>query len=138
MEELNRLLAQKLFELRKAHNVKQEEIARALNMSQQQYSLLERGQRNFSLKFIQKVCDFYKIPVSHFFASHNPVHIHNSPLSNIQNTHNSFNNDHLVIQNLIQTKDEIIQMQKQLLEMKDKKIKELNEQIKSHSNKTKG
>ncbi len=29
-------------------------------------------------------------------------------------------------------------MQKQLLEMKDKKIKKLNEQIKIHSNKTKG
>jgi transcriptional regulator with XRE-family HTH domain len=92
MEEINRLFAKRLQELRRLNNVKQEHIARALNMTQQNYSLLERGQRNFTLKHIQQICDFYKIPVTEFLNLGNQSTFTNSPLSN--NSHNSsgFNN----------------------------------------------
>jgi len=132
MEEINRLFAKRLQELRRLNNVKQDHIARALNMTQQNYSLLERGQRNFTLKLIQQICDYYKIPVTEFLNLGNQSSFTNSPLSNNSHNANSFNNDPKIIEELIKSKDEIIAMQKKIIEDKEQKIKELEEKKKKN------
>lgn len=133
MEEINQLFAKKLQELRRLNNVKQEHIARALNMTQQNYSLLERGQRNFTIKLIKQICDYYKIPVTEFLNLGGNSSFRNSPLSNNSNNANSFNNDPKIIEELIKSKEEIIVMLKKTIEDKNQKIKELEEKLNTNT-----
>ena len=112
MEEVNVIFANKLLELRKDSNFKQEVVAKGLEFSQQAYSKLERGDRNFSPIIIKKICAFFKISISNFLNTGSQIKFSNSPQAN---TNNSFNNDSNLIEELLKSKEDTILSQKELI-----------------------
>ncbi len=112
MEEINLIFANKLQELRKERNAKQETLAKELKISQQAYSKLERGASNFTMITIKKICTFFEISISTFLNTGSQTKFTNSPQANTQN---SFNNEITLVNELIKSKDEIISSQKELI-----------------------
>lgn len=47
--------------LRNDNDIKQETVAKYLNITKQQYSLYETGQREFKVHHIIKLCEYYKV-----------------------------------------------------------------------------
>lgn len=111
--EVNMLLASRLRQLRKEKDIKQEVMAQHLGISQQAYSMLEKGQRNFSSEIITKICSIFNIPVVEFFNFGTQQKIINSANSN--STYSYVNNDTQIVQELLKSKDELIEMQKKLI-----------------------
>ncbi len=117
---MNLIFGNKLNKLRKEKDVKQDVIAMALGFSQQAYSQLERGARNFTPQIVTKICNFFSIPIVEFLNYSNEVKIINSQAY----TNNSSYNDLVLIQELLKSKDIIIATQKEIIEEKDKRLKE--------------
>ena len=59
-------LGKKLKLLRKRRNIRQDDLAKFLNLSKSQISNLESGRRNLSLSQLEKLCDYFKIDMSYF------------------------------------------------------------------------
>lgn len=59
-------LGQRIKELRKSRNLKQDDIADVLGLSRGQISNLENGRRNLSLKQLEKLCEFFKVDMEYF------------------------------------------------------------------------
>ncbi len=66
MEEFNLIFANKLQELRKEHNVKQEVLAKELKFTQQAYSKLERGASNLTPQILKKICHYFNVSATAF------------------------------------------------------------------------
>ena len=113
MEEFNLIFANKLQELRKEHNVKQEVLAKELKFTQQAYSKLERGASNFTPQILKKTCNYFGVSASTFLNTGGQTRISNSPQANTQN---SFNNEFKLVEEVIKSKDEVILTQKELIE----------------------
>lgn len=113
MEEFNLIFANKLQELRKEHNVKQEVLAKELKFTQQAYRKLERGASNFTPQILKKICNYFGVSASTFLNTGGQTRISNSPQANTQN---SFNNEFKLVEEVIKSKDEVILTQKELIE----------------------
>ncbi len=57
-----------LRELRIDNDYKQETVAKELKITKQQYSLYETGQREFKVKHIIKLCEFYNISADYILG----------------------------------------------------------------------
>ncbi len=116
---IDALHGQKLVYLRFKHgNTKQDVVAKALGIKQQEMSNYELGKKSFSEDFIQQVCKYYKIDTKEFYAPNNGVMVSNN--SNAGSNY-CFNDSELVIalnnayQLTIAAKDETIRLQNELL-----------------------
>lgn len=126
--EVNMLLANRLRQIRKEKDIKQETMAQKLSISQQAYSQLEKGQRNFSSELIVRLCNIFNIPVIEFFNFGNQQKIINSANSN--STYNYVNNDSQLVQELLKSKDELIEMQKKMLQDYEERFEQLTKRKK--------
>lgn len=100
----------------------QQVVADHLEMSQANYHKLESDKNDIRLEYLQKLAEFYKVSLAELLSTeHNTVHIEN----------NSYNHNGVVvgnpelIQNLLNTKDE-------LLKLKDEKIAWLERQLREN------
>jgi transcriptional regulator with XRE-family HTH domain len=87
------IYAHKLHFLRRSANIKQPEIAEVLNISQQAYSKLERGETHFSDEIIDAICDYFKITAPEFMQTSESINCVNSPNSgnNNNSVHSPYN-----------------------------------------------
>lgn len=65
-------ICEKLKSLRKEHGYTQEQVADALHMSQNAYSLLENRKTRIDVERLFQIAEFYKISVTDLFAP--PIH----------------------------------------------------------------
>ena len=63
---LNNNLGKRIKELRKSRNLKQDDLARVLEISRSQISNLENGRRSLNLKQLEKLCNLFKVDMSFF------------------------------------------------------------------------
>jgi transcriptional regulator with XRE-family HTH domain len=84
-------LSKKLYAKRLERQMKQQDLADSLGLSQQAYSNLERGETSFSDEVIEKICHTFGISVEEFMSFGNQVNITNSPQSNNYNTNSPYN-----------------------------------------------
>jgi transcriptional regulator with XRE-family HTH domain len=112
MEEFNIILANKLQQLRKEHNVKQEVLAKELEFTQQAYSKLERGMSNFTPLILKKICSYFSVPATTFLNTDNHLKFNDSPQAKGQN---NFNNELKLIGELIKSKEDIILSQSETI-----------------------
>lgn len=52
---------QRIRDLREDHDLKQDTVAKALNLKQQQYQLYESGKRAIPVEHLRNLCEFYNI-----------------------------------------------------------------------------
>lgn len=62
-------IAQKLLNLRENSNITQSQLAKKLYINQQTYSRYETGVTEPTIGFLQKIADFYCIPLNYFSES---------------------------------------------------------------------
>lgn len=55
-----------LIELRKKHKIRQSEMCKILGTSRANYSNIETGRTELSLKSVKKICEFFEITASEF------------------------------------------------------------------------
>jgi transcriptional regulator with XRE-family HTH domain len=64
MEEVSRkIICQKIKELRKKHGYSQEDLAILLNMEQNTYSRLERGETKIDIERLAQIAQLYKVSI---------------------------------------------------------------------------
>ncbi len=117
-------LAKKLRFLRKSNDVKQTAIAKEIGISQQEYSDLENGKKNFTDETIEKLSAYFKITPADFEIPLETVYVSNNH-NNSGYFINANNNNWDMVQSLISSKDETIAIQKELLAEKNLRIKQL-------------
>lgn len=59
-------LGEKVKLLRKRRNLKQDDLAKVLELSRGQISNLEKGRRNLNLKQLDKLCTYFQVEMSYF------------------------------------------------------------------------
>ena len=59
---------QKLIELREDFNLKQKDIAKLLNITQQTYSLWENGSKIIPLKHLNSLCNYYNVSMDYMLG----------------------------------------------------------------------
>ena len=59
---------QKLIELREDFNLKQKDIAKILNITQQTYSLWENGSKIIPLKHLNSLCNYYNVSMDYMLG----------------------------------------------------------------------
>lgn len=100
--------AQKLRALRITKNVKQEDAYLLLNLnSQQEYSKLENGKRNFTDELIEKISEAFNVTTDEFVSPIQNTNISNSPNS-FNHSQNNIVNDSDFVGKLLNSKDETI------------------------------
>jgi transcriptional regulator with XRE-family HTH domain len=117
---IDALHGQKLTWLRlKSGNPTQEAIAKALGISQQDYSDYEHGKRPFREEFVQRVCKHYNMEPADFYTPNNGVIMGNN---NAYAGNNFSQNDLKLLDALKETfqialkaKDETIELQKEII-----------------------
>lgn len=62
-------LGEKVKLLKKRRCLKQDDLARVLELSRGQISNLEKGRRNLSLKQLEKLCEYFKVDMSYFLLT---------------------------------------------------------------------
>lgn len=62
---------QKLIELREDSNLKQKDIAKLLNITQQTYSLWENGTKIIPLKHLNSLCNYYNVSMDYVLGLSN-------------------------------------------------------------------
>lgn len=84
--DVNQITASKIKEFRVKLNYKAEDVAKALGMDRANYSKLENGKTEITMKKLQIISDFLKVPIQSFFqnAPHSVsiTHGDNSPVQN--------------------------------------------------------
>jgi transcriptional regulator with XRE-family HTH domain len=65
-QEINLIMASKLFILCRQSDIKPHQIAKALDINRRTYTQLENGLRPFTQKNINDICQFFKIKESDF------------------------------------------------------------------------
>lgn len=68
IERKSAIYAEKLKQLRINQYISQREMAIKFKITQQAYSKLEKGEVNFSIKRIEKICKFFKVSVAEFIT----------------------------------------------------------------------
>jgi len=58
----------KLYELRIDRDLRQEDIAKILNTTKQNYGLYENGKRNLKIEDLAKLCLFYKVSADYIIG----------------------------------------------------------------------
>lgn len=58
----------KIKEIREDRDIKQEEIAKILNIKQNTYSQYENGKRQIPINALIKLCEFYKISADYILG----------------------------------------------------------------------
>lgn len=59
---------QRLRDLREDKDLNQKRIAEILNITQQQYSLYEKGQRKLPIDLLKKLCIFYNVSADYILG----------------------------------------------------------------------
>lgn len=67
MNDINQFIARKIKEFRQDRNLTQEELAKAIGVTQQQIERYENNKRRITFPIIIKISDFLDIPMSNFF-----------------------------------------------------------------------
>ena len=80
----------------------QKEVAAGINLSQQTYSLLEKGEHSFTDEIIDGICSFFEIEQDQFVTTQDRVNLYNSP--NSANYNSQINTDKIVEQFLEEIK----------------------------------
>lgn len=62
-------LGDKVKLLRNRRGLKQDDLAKVLELSRSQISNLESGRRNLSLKQLEKLCEYFQVDMSYFVMS---------------------------------------------------------------------
>ena len=106
--------AKKLSELRKQKGLSQEQLAIDLNISQSSVSNYESGLTNPDTDILQKIAEYFKVPVAYFFSDEKILFYTNA--NNGGNIGN-FNNTTINI------------LSEKLIELYEKRIKDLEEEI---------
>lgn len=75
-------LGSKIRMLREVHNYTQEYIADVIDVSHNTYSLLEKGQAQFTIDRIEKIANFYKMDISDLMKLNDQNIIHSITHSN--------------------------------------------------------
>jgi len=80
----------KLSELRKQKGLSQEQLATDLNISQSSVSNYESGMTKPDTDILQKIAEYFKVPVTYFFSDENTIFYTNENNGgNIGNFNNS-------------------------------------------------
>lgn len=58
----------KLYELRIDKDLRQEDIAKILNTSKQNYGMYEKGKRKLSIEDLKKLCLFYNVSADYIIG----------------------------------------------------------------------
>lgn len=66
---MNFEFGEKVKQLRKRRDLKQDDLAKALNLSRGQIANLENGRRNLSLRQIEKLCKFFNVDMTYFIMA---------------------------------------------------------------------
>ncbi|MDR0233130.1 MAG: helix-turn-helix domain-containing protein [Dysgonamonadaceae bacterium] len=103
----------KLSELRKQMGLSQEQLAIDLNISQSSISNYESGVTKPDTDILQKMAEYFKVPVAYFFSDEKTIFYTNENSGNIGN----FNNSTF---NIVSEK---------LIELYERRIKDLEEEI---------
>ena len=61
-------IIQRLRDLREDKDLNQKRIAEILNITQQQYSLYEKGQRKLPIDLLKKLCIFYNVSADYILG----------------------------------------------------------------------
>jgi len=68
----------RLKDLRKNHNLTQEDVANILGVTRTTYSMYERGERQMDYDTLLKLADYYKVSLDYLFGrSEMPIHAEN-------------------------------------------------------------
>lgn len=68
------IFAQKLFELRKTHNLSLVSLGEILNISNQAVSLLEKGKRSPSFEILIAIADYFDVSIDYLVGrSDDPI-----------------------------------------------------------------
>lgn len=59
---------EKLKDLREDHDLKQNDIAKLLNVTQTNYSKYERGERKITIEQLKILCEFYKVSADYIIG----------------------------------------------------------------------
>lgn len=110
------IYAQRLKALRIKKGLHQKEATNLLGFNtQQQYSELEQGHKQFTDDLIQLICEKFEIKKEEF-VSGDSNYFNESPYANSQNGTNNSINDKVVVEKLLHAKDETIKSKDELLE----------------------
>lgn len=66
---MNSEFGKKVKQLRKRRGLKQDDLAKVLNLSRGQIANLENGRRNLSLRQIEKLCKFFNVDMTYFIMA---------------------------------------------------------------------
>ena len=106
--------AKKLSELRKQKGLSQEELATDLNISQSSVSNYESGVTKPDTDILQKIAEYFKVPVAYFFSDEKTIFFTNENNGgNIGNFNNSTFNT----------------ISEKMIALYEKRIKDLEEEI---------
>lgn len=78
----NKKIGNKLRVLREVHNYTQEYVANILDVAPNTYSLMEKGQAQFTIERMEKLASLYKMDLSDLLNLNNQIIIHSIHNSN--------------------------------------------------------
>ncbi|MDR0547362.1 MAG: helix-turn-helix domain-containing protein [Dysgonamonadaceae bacterium] len=108
------VFGKKLLDLRRQKGLSQEQLAFDLNLSQSSISNYEAGTTSPDMEILSKIADYFKVPVTYFFADEkNVFHTNENHGGNIGYMINSTFNA----------------MSEKLIELYERRIKDLEEEI---------
>lgn len=73
-------LGQKLYELRKAKGLSQEELAELIDVSRQTICKWEKGEVNIRFEQVKKLSELFSVDISHFIGDEKPVVVDEKPV----------------------------------------------------------
>lgn len=116
--------AKKLRVLRKSSDLRQSEIAEALNISQQAYSKLEKGETSFTDSTIEKIATFFDITPAEFENLLEGVYIGNNNINtnNSNTAENTSNVDLKLVDSLQKSFEQTTALFELLIKEKDVRI----------------
>lgn len=76
------MIVSKIKMLREVHNYTQEYVANVLDISTNTYSLMEKGQAQFTIERIEKLANLYKMDITDFLKLNDQTIIHHITHSN--------------------------------------------------------
>lgn len=66
-EKINIEISHNVKKYRLLHNLTQEQLSQNLDIDTQYYAQLERGERNFTIEKLQKICNYFHITMNDLF-----------------------------------------------------------------------
>lgn len=82
----------RLTELRKKHNLNQDEVAKILGVARTTYSMYEQGNRQMDYELMVKLADYYKVTVDYILErTDNPLHLDSHNQDEIEFMNNALN-----------------------------------------------